>query len=86
MPITTDSIRRDIDARISEVRTEIARLERAVRALTGRATPTSRNSASRDGARPARRRRRAKRVARDQRLGQARELVAPLPGRSTDPQ
>ena len=78
MPITTDSIRSDIEARINDVRHEITRLEDAKRALTGPAT-TSRPAASRDGSRPVRRRRRAKRIPREQRLAQARAAAKANP-------
>ena len=41
MPSTLDSIRRDVEARISKVRREIERLERAARALVGRPSASS---------------------------------------------
>jgi hypothetical protein len=83
MPSTLETIRRDVEARISEVRAEIERLERAARALGGRPSAASngraRSSSSISASTPRRRQRRAKRVPREQRLSDARAVVKENP-------
>ena len=83
MPGSLDSIRRDVEARISQVRQEIQRLERAARALAGRPSASSagrvRSSSATPASTPRRRQRQAKRVPREQRLSEARAAVKANP-------